>query len=584
MYFVILLAMLSACTKLEIKSERDAAERFIYARTTSPASVSPNEKMFIVRERTPGKFILNVREISSSQEVVNIESTSVQASPVWSPDSKKLAFLKDNNGDENFYVYLFDIQSRKLKKLNIPPSKSASIKWSPDGLKIAFLNVSTFTDKSIMQREYIIRRLGIFNIQTDTIDILKESLEKEARFAWSFDSKYIATVFNNRPSSIAVHNIRSSETKFASFPPKTEIASLNWEPDDKNIITSAREEKEEHHFLYKISLKDLAIEKGPDLQATASGPVISSDKKILFNIHENGETKLYLMKKFGDNPELFSPHFGNSVLTHMGKNDVYYINAGSKKFPVIYKRSLSGDRESLILDSEEKDSSVQTEEFNIPNKNGGTVPTYVWRRSGPPKCFVLWVHGGPRSQYSKVRENNFDLFLNEQCYVAAINYEGSLGYGASFERKGDFFTRSEDVNAAMQFLSNTFNYPTEKFILFGGSYGADLIARLVLTTSASVGGVFLMSPITAPEISFADCLKLQITQLPKMFGFYIGENDARNDLSQLATKYFKQCRRFFMPSPAQIMRSFKDEGHIFTKAESTSEMLGDVLGAVKLMK
>ncbi len=58
------------------------------------------------------------------------------ASPVWSPDSRRVAFLSDRDGTMQLHVLYVDTGAiAQLTHLERPP---AGVKWSPDGRRIAF--------------------------------------------------------------------------------------------------------------------------------------------------------------------------------------------------------------------------------------------------------------------------------------------------------------------------------------------------------------------------------------------------------------------------------------------------------------
>ncbi|MDT7896500.1 MAG: S41 family peptidase [Armatimonadota bacterium] len=99
----------------------------------------------------------------------------------WSPDSRKLAFISERDGNRE--VYLLDVQTKELKRLTNTPDPESNPKWSPTGNYVAFLrgafgrqlcwvNVNTGEEKVVAQGPFI------------------------GEFAWSPDGRWIC--FNRR--------------------------------------------------------------------------------------------------------------------------------------------------------------------------------------------------------------------------------------------------------------------------------------------------------------------------------------------------------------------------------------------------
>lgn len=69
--------------------------------------------------------------------------------PVWSPDSKRIAFASDKS--DNFEIWILSLEDWKLTQLTDNPSMDTCPAWSPDGKKIAFLSTRTGKSKIWIQ-------------------------------------------------------------------------------------------------------------------------------------------------------------------------------------------------------------------------------------------------------------------------------------------------------------------------------------------------------------------------------------------------------------------------------------------------
>lgn len=62
--------------------------------------------------------------------------SSYETTPIWSPDSKKIAFASDRHG--NFDIYLMDAEGGQAKRLTTNSAKETPEAFSPDGSKIYY--------------------------------------------------------------------------------------------------------------------------------------------------------------------------------------------------------------------------------------------------------------------------------------------------------------------------------------------------------------------------------------------------------------------------------------------------------------
>jgi TolB protein len=80
-------------------------------------------------------FVTNV----NTQGIYNLTShAGNDYSPVWSPDSTRIAFVSDRDG--NHEIYVVDVGGENLQKLTDHPSNDREPQWSPDGTMIAFIS------------------------------------------------------------------------------------------------------------------------------------------------------------------------------------------------------------------------------------------------------------------------------------------------------------------------------------------------------------------------------------------------------------------------------------------------------------
>lgn len=104
-------------------------------------NLDPVGKIAFASTRNGNLDIWTIR--GDGTELVQLTANpSRDASPVWSPDGKKLAFVSDreNNNDE---IYVLYAATGSVLRLTGNPARDGNPVWSPDGKRIAFTRQET---------------------------------------------------------------------------------------------------------------------------------------------------------------------------------------------------------------------------------------------------------------------------------------------------------------------------------------------------------------------------------------------------------------------------------------------------------
>lgn len=129
--------------------------------------------------------ILKVKEDKIEREI-KIKEVDEIFNPTWSPDGRYIAFSALNGGYTDLFIY--DLQTDKLRKMTDDPFTDMHPAWSPDGKKIAF-STDRFSTK--------LSNLDIGNYRLALLDPTTGAIEQLADFEdgkninpqWSPDSR-----------------------------------------------------------------------------------------------------------------------------------------------------------------------------------------------------------------------------------------------------------------------------------------------------------------------------------------------------------------------------------------------------------
>jgi Dipeptidyl aminopeptidases/acylaminoacyl-peptidases len=238
------------------------------------------------------------------------------------------------------------------------------------------------------------------------------------------------------------------------FNPKGEKISYGGASFSRNgegIYYSSDEGTEFRHLRYYDIKKDKHTILTENIPWDVSNFTQSDDGKLLaFTTNENAITKLRVVKTFGFReiriPKLpygnisglkFDPS-GSKIALNINSSktpgDVYVLNLISGKLIQWTKSEVGG------LNTE---SFVDTELIEINSFDGLNVSGFLYKPDSPgPHPVVVYIHGGPESQFRPGFSSTFQYWVKELgVAILATNVRGSSGFGKSFVKLDNGFFR-----------------------------------------------------------------------------------------------------------------------------------------------
>ncbi len=464
--------------------------------------------------------------------------------PQWSPDGIYLSFMASKGEKAKTQVWNLNRLGGEAQQVTKTKQGVSGYKWSPDGKKMLLLlkdpkpsdlTKDTKDDKKPLPHVidrihfkedymgYLDRRRNHIYVYTpgDSIAIkLTTGDFDDSQPVWSPDGKSIAFASNRSEnpdlsydSNIWIVSTDTSDKgkvlKQVTTNPLSD-SSPAWSPDGKTIayITNINAEAvpfATDHLAVISSSGGPAIILSEEIDRNISKPKFSKDgKTILFVLEDSGERQLASIATNGRSfKRLLKDRLTLRDYT-IGNTDIYTLHSYGTKSGEIYKYAnkelsvLTKTNHSIInninLPSFEK---VQFKSKDGTGIEGFTVkPTSFDKSKKYP--LILWIHGGPQSQFSYNFDNTTPFYLASKGYVVLlVNPRGSTGYGEDFCKAiyADWGNKDfDDVIAGVDHLIAQGYIDENRLGVGGWSYGG-ILTNYIITKSerfkAAISGASL---------------------------------------------------------------------------------------------
>ena len=166
----------------------------------------------------------------------------IQSDLNWSPDSRRLAYVAGLGGDG--HVMTYDFASRRERALTAGPAPDAAPVWSPDGKMLAYvrdrkeLRVITLGDDGEAQKDGLLFSGQIAGFGNSPP-------------AWSPDGKWLAFGVTDTKSfrNAWVVPAAGGEARPISFLANGNISSITWSKDGRYIVFDTAQRSEDVHIV-----------------------------------------------------------------------------------------------------------------------------------------------------------------------------------------------------------------------------------------------------------------------------------------------------------------------------------------------
>ena len=351
------------------------------------------------------------------------------------------------------YIYLFDIETKKLERLTKSKWDESSPSWSPDGTRIAFMsNHGADPDRDPAAQVYVVEAKPGSTEKQLTPPTTRAG---RSRPEWSPDGKWIAF-------------LEGDEMKYGAY----SMDHLALVPTDG-------------------SQPPARFKATEDLDRGVGSPKFSPDGKwIRFLVVDDRSVYPARANVAGGKVErLMSPPIVVTSLNSAGGRTVL-LSGGDAKATEVYV--VEGDKlRQLTTQNDALFSELDlgaTEEVGFRSKDGTQVNallTYpVGYVKGTKVPLLLRIHGGPNSQDQHSFSLERQMFAAHGYAVLAVNYRGSAGRGSKFSKAifadwGNY--EVQDLLAGVDHVIKMGVADPDRLGIGGWSYGGILTDYVIAT-------------------------------------------------------------------------------------------------------
>jgi len=419
------------------------------------------------------------------REQVTFFSESVDGRFVPAAKDGSLLVSMATGGDENYQIYYLDRGTGRSHLLTDGKSRNVLAAVRDDGKQLVInSNQRNGRDSDLYLADP--RQPGSMKL------LLENNGDYWLPTDWSADG---ARLLINRYVSInesypALLDIASGKKTLLPSPAKGMAAysALRFSPDGKSVFL-ASDALSEFQQLARLDLASstytwLTRDISWDVDGIAVEP---TSGLVAFTTNEDGASGLYLLKgdqyrrlqlPLGEVSALaFSPdgkQLGFTFSRPDAPADAYSINIDTGKLT----RWTFGETGGLGPQAFVSPESIQYKTFD-----GRNIPAYFYKprptTNGKPAPVVIYIHGGPESQY-RPTFSGFTQFLVNEAGIAVLapNVRGSAGYGKTYLQLDNAEKREDsvrDIGALLDWIARQPELDGSRVAVLGGSYGGYMV-------------------------------------------------------------------------------------------------------------
>ena len=405
------------------------------------------------------------------------------------PDPQQSGFLfsKDIGGNESYQLFFYNTSEASYEMLTDGHSKHGHGIWNPAGT--AFVYNSN-------KRNQVDQDIYLFDFAERRERLLLRGKGYWYPVAWAPDGERL-TLINYR--SINESHLYVLHTADGSLQPIIDQADAAcqgglWAKDGQTIYFSCDLRRECRELMAYELPSGTYRHPTQGLEQEVEGMEISSDgRQLALLLNEHGISRLHLFDTEKSECEAVVP-LPDGVISNMrwhpsepklaltlnqaqSPADVFVLDTATAAFTRWTESEAGGLQTATFV----KPELVCYPTFDYSGEEKRKIPAFYYQppKQEQPSPVVIYIHGGPESQYRPNFSPAFQYYLNELgLAILAPNVRGSAGYGKHYLQLDNGFKREDavrDIGKLLDWIDERPELDSSRVAVMGGSYGGYMV-------------------------------------------------------------------------------------------------------------
>lgn len=393
----------------------------------------------------------------------------------WSPDGAHLAFVSAR--DDHSFIAVYTLAKKTITYLDPSTDFDNSFVWSPDSRRIAFLRIPSVRDAILFEphRSGLPWSIRIADVSTARGSEIWRSAEG------------VGSVYRRTDSEDQLHWVAGDRIVFpwehdgwlhfyavpvaggtASLltPGDFEVEHVNSSRDRRMLVFDSNQSDIDRRHVWKLTFADDGSASMPQAATTGEGietqPVVADDNKTIAVLRSDPKTPM------------------RAALL----NDGRLVDLAPQAIPPDYPGSRFVTPQQVIFSAADG-IPIHGQLFLPPGlKPGDRHPAAVFFHGGSERQMLLGWH------YMEYYSNAYAMnqYLASKGYIVlSVNYRSGIGYGLDFREAMNYgatgASEFNDVIGAGLYLRSRSDVDGKRIACWGGSYGGYLTALALARAS-----------------------------------------------------------------------------------------------------
>ncbi|MCC5785970.1 MAG: S9 family peptidase [Phycisphaerales bacterium] len=496
--------------------ERELIPRKVFFGNPDRAAVRLSPDGQWISFHAPWEGVLNVWIAPADKPHEARPLTTERRDPItrssWSYCSRRVLYLRDNRGDENWRLYAADIENGR--QLALTPGANVQA-------QLLHQSPSTPTSVIVGLNDRDPRLHDLYRVDVESGELELVHLCPPGVIGWVFDESGSPRLARRMGDDGSVELLRLNDAgrlrRFLTVPPDDVLTTgpVALVGDRRLIMRDSR--GRDTSALVAIDVR----QRGAEPEVLAHDPDADASEVLLHP--QTREPQAASFEHLRTRWQSVDPSIeadlrairtlsgGEPTVTGRSLDDARWLvafrHADAPTRYYLMQRDDAGRRSARYLFAHRDDldglALAPMHPVVIPSRDGLTLPSYLTlpphhdNASGPPPM-VLLVHGGPWSR-DRWGFNPLHQLLADRGYaVLSVNFRGSTGFGKAFVNAGNRqwgAAMQDDLLDSVEWAVEQGHADADRVAIMGASYGGyAALSGLAFTPDTFACGISLVGP------------------------------------------------------------------------------------------